>query len=187
MTYVKSPLFVRNLIDSIIEIEGGYVNNPNDSGGATNYGITEEVAREAGYYGDMRDFPKTSAQDIYAKRYFYEPNLHLIYSVDDLIASEVFDSGVNVGTYRAVIWLQKSLNALNNQQKYYSDLRVDGLIGAKTVTALESYLDRRGREGVAVMLKALNAYQGAFYLDLAERREKDETFIYGWLKERVLF
>ena len=37
-------------INHIIEIEGGYVNDPNDSGGETNYGVTEKVARDNGYY-----------------------------------------------------------------------------------------------------------------------------------------
>jgi hypothetical protein len=43
------------LIDALIEREGGYVNNPADKGGATNFGITEAVARANGYAGPMRD------------------------------------------------------------------------------------------------------------------------------------
>jgi len=35
------------------------------------------------------------------------------------------------------------------------------------------------------LYKMLNALQGAYYIELAERREKDEDFIYGWFKHRV--
>ena len=48
-------------INEIIKVEGGVVNDPNDSGGATNFGITEQVAREYGYTNDMRDLPRVAA------------------------------------------------------------------------------------------------------------------------------
>jgi hypothetical protein len=51
--------------------------------------------------------------------------------------------------------------------------------------ALKRYLFLRGRDGQVVLLRMLNALQGAFYIELAERREKDETFIYGWFRARV--
>jgi len=37
-----------------------------------------------------------------------------------------------------------------------------------------------------VLCRALNCLQGAYYIELAERREKDERFVYGWLKNRVV-
>src|SRR3546814_14279713 len=43
------------LIDAVIDREGRYVNHPADRGGATCWGITEPVARAAGYAGGMRD------------------------------------------------------------------------------------------------------------------------------------
>jgi hypothetical protein len=44
----------------------------------------------------------------------------------------------------------------------------------------------RGKEGEQVLLRALNCSQGARYLELAEGREANEDFLYGWVKERVL-
>ena len=38
--------------------EGGYSNNPYDAGGVTMWGVTEKVARQSGYMGDMRDYPQ---------------------------------------------------------------------------------------------------------------------------------
>ncbi|EIG41384.1 hypothetical protein ESTG_04974 [Escherichia coli B799] len=42
-----------------------------------------------------------------------------------------------------------------------------------------------GKDGELVMLKALNCTQGDRYLELAEKREANESFVYGWMKERV--
>ncbi|MGA6465716.1 putative peptidoglycan-binding domain-containing protein, partial [Escherichia coli] len=47
------------------------------------------------------------------------------------------------------------------------------------------YLKNRGRDGELVMLTALNCTQGDRYLELAEKREANESFVYGWMKERV--
>jgi hypothetical protein len=47
-------------------------------------------------------------------------------------------------------------------------------------------ISARGKEGEQVLLRALNCSQGARYLELAEGREANEDFLYGWVKERVL-
>ena len=47
------------IIDEIIRKEGGYVNDPADSGGETNWGITVSRARQSGYNGDMRTMPRS--------------------------------------------------------------------------------------------------------------------------------
>ncbi|HBY8180253.1 hypothetical protein O5202_26195, partial [Escherichia coli] len=70
--------------------------------------------------------------------------------------------------------------------KLYPDLIPDGAIGPRTITALKGYLSARGKEGEQVLLRALNCSQGARYLELAEGREANEDFLYGWVKERVL-
>ncbi len=50
----------------------------------------------------------------------------------------------------------------------------------------QDHLSARGKEGEQVLLRALNCSQGARYLELAEGREANEDFLYGWVKERVL-
>ena len=55
---------VDELIEALIEREGGYVNHPNDRGGPTNYGITEAVARAHGFAGAMRSMPRSEAAAI---------------------------------------------------------------------------------------------------------------------------
>ena len=102
-----------------------------------------------------------------------------------MVAKEIVDTGVNMGIVRAAKFLQRSLTVLNNKEKFYPDLIVDGQLGPQTIRALGDYLAYRGSEGEFVLVKMLNCLQGAFYVELAERREKDESFIFGWLKNRV--
>lgn len=173
-------------INSIINIEGGYVNDENDSGGETRYGITKVVARDNGYIGDMRELPRSVAFKIYADRYWEALRLSSIEVLSERIAEELADTGVNMGVSRAATFLQRSLNVLNAKGKIFQDLTVDGALGSKTVTALRDYLRYRPHGGERVLLKMLNCLQGAFYVDLAERREKDETFIYGWFNNRIV-
>ncbi|WP_319800296.1 putative peptidoglycan-binding domain-containing protein, partial [Enterobacter hormaechei] len=44
---------------------------------------------------------------------------------------------------------------------------------------------KRGGEGEIVLLRALNCSQGQRYLELAEQRPANESFVYGWMRERV--
>ena len=57
------------IIVAVFAVEGGYVNNPKDPGGATNHGITEQVARQHDYKGDMRDLTREVAESIYYADY----------------------------------------------------------------------------------------------------------------------
>ena len=64
---------VDTLIKDIIKVEGGYTNDPSDSGGETCWGITIAVARANGYAGAMKDMPQQVAYDIYYKQYVVAP------------------------------------------------------------------------------------------------------------------
>lgn len=177
---------IRAIIEGIIAVEGGYSDHPSDRGGKTMYGITEAVARKHGFTGPMHELPKSLAFKIYEQTYYRGPNFHLIHELSPAIAEEVTDTGVNMGVGTAAKFLQRALNAFNRQQRDYSDIVVDGAVGQRTITALRAFLGRRGKEGEAVMLTALNSLQGARYVELVERREQNEDFIYGWFKNRVV-
>lgn len=172
-------------IDELIEREGDYSDRPADSGGPTRFGITEAVARQWGYDGDMRELPRSIAETIYIRLYWNALGLDEIEPISEGLVEELFDSGVNVGTRRAARWLQQSLNALNDRERLYRDLVVDGHIGPMTRGALRTYHAQRGDRGLVVLLRMLNSLQGAFYIDLAERRPKDEEFVFGWFLNRV--
>ena len=174
------------IFNAILSKEGGYVNNPNDKGGPTNWGITQAVARAHGYNGDMRNLTRQQALDILEADYWYGPRFDQVSVLSPNIAAELCDTGVNMGPSVQVKWFQRWLNVFNNQQSYYPDLIVDGQIGPRSINALKSYLAARGKEGEEVMLRALNCSQGQRYLELAESRPANESFVYGWVKERIV-
>ena len=165
--------------------EGGYVDIADDSGGATNWGVTERVARKWGYTGHMRDLPKETATAIAKKEYWDVMKLDDVAALSEAVALEMFDTGFNTGTGRAVKFLQRGLNVLNRKGVDFNDLVVDGGMGSKSLSAMKAFLDKRGKDGEKVLLRVLNSLQGEFYVELAERREKDETFVYGWFLHRV--
>lgn len=177
---------VDELIDELIEREGGYVNHPADRGGPTRYGITEAVARAHGYPGPISLLPRDEAAAIYRRLYWLRPRFDQVAERVPRIAAELFDTGANMGPAVAATFLQRALSALNRGGKDYSDLVPDGRIGPATLAALDAFLEARGqRGGETVLLRALEALQGERYLRLAEKRPANEAFLYGWLANRI--
>lgn len=176
---------IDDLINGVIDREGGYVHHPADRGGATRWGITEAVARANGYAGDMRHFAREAAAVIYRRIYWQRPRIDDVAQRAPSIAAELFDTGVNMGPAVAVAFLQRALNALNRGARDYPDILLDGRIGPQTLGALDGFLATRGAAGETVLLKALEALQGERYVSLAERRPANEAFLYGWLVNRL--
>lgn len=177
--------FVEKTIDDILAVEKGYVNDPDDNGGETNYGITVKVARANGYDGPMLYLPIQLARDIYKARYIDRPGFGKVAEISERIAQELIDTGVNMGPSRAAEMLQRWLNGFNDRESRYEDLFVDGDIGDITLDTLKTYLAQRGDEGEKVLFMALNCTQGGRYLDLAEATPRQERFLYGWMRSRV--
>lgn len=173
------------MISALIQKEGGYTNNKADAGHITNFGITEASARQNGYAGDMRDMPREFAAKVYRAIYFIDPGFDKVYALSQRIAEELFDTGVNMGASIPTPWLQRWLNAFNQQGKQYAEIVVDGQIGPATINALRAFLNARGADGERVLTAALNCLQGARYLEITEARAANEAFIYGWLLNRV--
>lgn len=101
--------------------EGDFSDHADDPGGKTRFGVTESVAREVGYRGDMRELPLDLAKRIYLERY-WQP-----IRADDLppgVRYIVFDGAVNSGPRQAVLWLQRALG-----------VEADGIIGTRTLQA----------------------------------------------------
>lgn len=101
--------------------EGDFSDHKDDPGGKTRFGVTEAVAREVGYRGDMRELPLDLAKRIYLERYWNPIR------ANDLPAGiryAVFDAAVNSGPVQSVKWLQRALGVVD-----------DGVIGPKTLAA----------------------------------------------------
>ena len=173
------------LIADAIDREGDYVNHPADRGGPTRWGITQAVARAQGYEGLMRQLPRKTAEEIYRRVYWQRPGFAQIAARAPRIATELFDTGINMGTGAAIGFLQRALNALNRSARDYPDIKVDRKIGARTIMALDGFMTARGRNAETVLLRAIEALQGERYIALAERRPSQEAFLYGWLANRL--
>lgn len=110
--------------DALMVSEGGYVSHPSDPGGATNFGITQKVALQEGYMGDMRFLSRATAADIYRRRYW---NAIRAEDLPEPLRFAVFDAAVNSGVTQAVKWLQRVLGVGD-----------DGVIGPVTLKAAKS-------------------------------------------------
>lgn len=173
-------------INDVIATEGGYVDDPADSGGETNFGITKSVARAFGYHDDMESLPRSFAKQIYREKYWDKLQLDKIEQLCPSIVKELLDTGINQGVSRSGKYLQKVLNALNMNVSHHHDLVEDGHIGKATHQALKTFIHHRGSEGELVLLRGLNCLQGAFYIELANSRPKDRRFTFGWILNRVV-
>jgi lysozyme family protein len=182
---------IDEIIARVIDRESSeFTDNPSDSGKATKYGITQAALSE--YLGrpalvaDVQMLDRQQAVEFYWRKQVYQPHFEQIVAISEAVGAELIDTGTLTGPPRAGIFLQRSLNAFNARGVHYQDIVVDGDCGWKTRDALRSYLARRGTEGEAVLVEAINSLLSEFLIDLAERRPKDEDFIYGWIRRRVL-
>ena len=176
---------VAELIDEVIEREGGFVAHPDDRGGPTRFGVSEKVARAHGYAGAMRALPREEAVAIYRRLYWLRPRFDEVARLAPRLGAELFDTGINMGPAVATTFLQRALTALNRQARDYPDLTPDGKIGQATLAALKAFLAARGEGAETVLVRAVEALQGERYLRLAEKRPANESFLYGWLANRL--
>lgn len=173
-----------DFFEDVVGVEGGFVDDKRDSGGATRYGITEAVARANGYNGPMSALPLSLAKNIYKGQYWDALSLDSLSNLCPDLCMKLADISVNMGTKQAGFFLQRLLNVFNDRGRLYPDIRADGVVGQSTIGTLRKFLSIR-QDGEMVLIRALNCMQGSFYISLAERREKDEAFIYGWLRNRI--
>ena len=168
--------------------EGGYVNHPNDKGGATNMGITIGTAKQYqslwskyNWDGNMKTLPKALAKEIYKKGYWDKVMGDHVQKIHPLLADHLFDFYVTSGGW-AVKQLQEALNLLNDRQRDYADIGVDGALGVGTLSSLRAYAKRRGKEGVERLVLMLVMMQANFYLNISRKNETQETFTNGWIE-----
>jgi lysozyme family protein len=107
--------------------EGGYINDLRDSGGATNWGVTQAVARANGYSGDMRDFTQAQSKVIYRKSYWDAVRAD---ELPESLRFDIFDGAVNSGVGQSIRWLQRAVGA-----------DADGALGPQTLAAARATPD----------------------------------------------
>lgn len=183
--------------------EGLYSNDPRDLGGETWRGISRKYhpdwngwkvidtikasvrAVDLVKFLRMDDELEEMVQEFYKSEYW---DKKAIGQIDDQeIADEVFDTSINQGSTIAIKYLQESLNMLNNNEKHYSDIDVDGQIGPATIKAYKAYMltavfpGRSKDRNIKTLLKSLNGKQFQRYAEICERKPEQEAYFYGWL------
>lgn len=161
-------------LQETLKYEGGYVNDPDDRGGETNYGVTEKVARAYGYEGDMKDLTYVDVKPIYRQEYWLRPKFHKLVEISPRLAQYVFDMGVNMGPRQAVKYLQVAIRYI----KPAPGLSIDGLIGPKTLGWLAG-LSRAQRDALfsCVVYKHID-----HYLKIVQINPKQRKFLNGWMR-----
>jgi lysozyme family protein len=149
------------IIEVVLEHEGGYVNDPKDPGGETNFGIAKRSHPEV----DIANLTKEDAKIIYYQDYWMK---NRVPQLPNDLKHIYFDMCVNQGRGRAVKILQQAANAKG------ADLKVDGGLGPKTIGALES-----------VELDRVRAYRVKYYADLVTRKPDLEKFYFGWFRRAL--
>lgn len=169
------------VIGAVFTLESGYVNDPKDPGGATNHGITEQVARTNGYEGEMRELPRDVAADIYTRDYISKPGFDRVLAMSPAVGEKLVDAGVNAGPSRSARWFQHALNHLSRGGADYPLVIADGQLGPRTLAAYQALERKRGRiKACELTLKLLDAQQAAHYMQLNQ-----PTFIVGWVDNRI--
>lgn len=145
------------IFNRLIGHEGGYVNDPRDPGGETNWGITKRTAQANGYQGSMRAMTREQAYKIYYSAFW------LRYQCDKMpeaVAFQFFDAAVNHGLGNASRMLQRAVNVAD-----------DGIIGNMTIAAIK-------KMAISDVIMRLNAERLEFYCKLSTFA----TFGKGWVR-----
>lgn len=160
-----------NALQSVLLFEGGYVNDPNDHGGATNKGITQTVYDE---------FRKSIKQKVRSVKLITDDEVHKIYYTNywksakcDVLPAGVdqihFDTAVNCGVKQANKFLQRTVGVTD-----------DGIIGPKTLTKIHAADPK-------IVVKSYVNNRAGFYVDLVARDVSQLKFLKGWINRVISF
>ena len=153
--------------DEIIEVtlhhEGGYVHDPNDLGGETNFGIAKRFYPDV----DIKNLTEEGAKEIYKKDYW---DKNKVDELDEQLKHIFFDMCVNQGRGTAVRILQRACNAKG------ADLAVDGGFGPVSRAAVETY---------EPSLERVRCYRLKHYYDLVNKKPEQEKFLFGWFRRAL--
>ncbi|WP_425152894.1 glycoside hydrolase family 108 protein [Candidatus Palauibacter sp.] len=152
----------RDAVDLVIEHEGGHVDDPDDRGGETNYGISRRAYPEE----DIRGMTRGRAEAIYERDYW-----PVAKDLPIAVRGTVFDMAVNAGRKRAVTLLQEALRS------HGSAVAADGRMGPKTLRAAQQIDPQLLRDVYTV-------HRVRHYAKLAGRRSQ-RRFLLGWLRRAL--
>ncbi|MEI4490639.1 holin-associated N-acetylmuramidase [Mameliella alba] len=164
---------VRRMAEEIVAREGGFVNDPDDPGGATKYGVTIHTLRNIPWGDldgdgdidvlDVRALSREHAVTIFEERYFFGPRID---ELPEALQATVFDMYVNAGA-NAVKILQRLLCEMAPPE-----IAIDGVIGPQTIAAANRAWERAG----AFLVDAYGIERRNFYFRIADRRPASRKY-----------
>ena len=180
---------VRDIANGIVLREGGFVNDPDDLGGATNFGVTIHTMQRLGLdldgdgdvnIEDVKALQRDQAVDLFIEHYFVAPGL---VALPELLQASVFDMYVNAGS-SAVKILQRLLRDMGYV------LSVDGIVGPQTLAAAHDAALRAPKNFV----DAYGIARRNYYFRIADRRIESRKFARtraggkgGWIRRAEEF
>ncbi|KPQ08578.1 MAG: putative secretion activating protein [Rhodobacteraceae bacterium HLUCCA12] len=162
---------VRQLAEEIVAREGGFVNDPDDPGGATNHGVTIHTMRRLGLdltgdgtvgSADVRALSRAQAVEIFIDHYWRAPRID---ALPEALQPPVFDMHVNAGS-NAVRILQRLLVDMGY------DVAVDGAIGPQTIRAAHT----AAADAPDHIADAYGIARRDYYYALADRRPASRKY-----------
>lgn len=164
----------------VLAHEGGFVNNPNDPGGATNKGISLRFLKglsvselkEFGIFEEpdietIRNLSDDQVAKIYLKEFWEVAPFERIQSQE--LCNYLFDMSVNLGVSPAIKCVQRATWAI---MKLWENLIDDGILGEKTLTAIKMC--------GWMLLPVLRAERANFYRNLVDKYPEKKEFLNGW-------
>lgn len=161
----------------LIKHEGGYSNDKNDSGGETNFGITQNdldlVFASLNLPRKVKELTLDDAKVYYKSEWWDKYNYESINSLP--IATKIFDMAVNMGAHEAALIVQRIINS----HLTVTEIKIDGLLGPQTIGMLNHLVQLEKDE--EPFLTALREKSCLFYNNLVLENPKYRIFLKDWL------
>ncbi len=148
-----------DIIEKVLEHEGGYVDDPTDAGGETKYGISKRAYPDE----DIKELTIERAKELYKRDYW---DRFRVSNLPNRLRHIYVDMCINMGGGRATKILQEACNSKNANK-----IDVDGGIGPATIKAATNVEPFR-----------LRAYRVMFYAELVMKKPEQERFWVGWFR-----
>ena len=147
------------IIEKVLEHEGGYIDDPTDRGGETKYGISKRAYPDE----NIKELTVERAKELYKRDYW---DRFRVSDLPDRLRHIYVDMCINMGGGRAIKILQEACNSKNAEK-----IDVDGGIGPATIKAASNVEPFR-----------LRAYRVMFYAELVMKKPDQERFWVGWFR-----